>query len=100
MNLLPSEAIKIGKEGMEQWWEDFFDNPHDIHACSALGAAYLGWCKVTGEVINPYITYEALIEKLDFGNWPYEKVTTLIRWNKEEKLTFDQIIDKLDKWGI
>ena len=97
-----SEAIRIGKEGMEQWDTMLFDNKKNPKACCALGAAYLGWCKVTGEKFDLRITSTDVIDKFKFemGENPYEKGWQITRWNDGDNLSFDEIIVKLEEMGL
>ena len=89
-----SEAIKIGMQGKEQCRNILWDSPFEPKKCCALGAAYIGWCNANGKKINPRITEKGIAKKFNIQQDEIEK------WNDLDKLSFDEIIAKLEERGL
>ena len=97
-----SEAIKIGMQGRTQCRGRYFDpsseDVTEIEECCALGAAYIGWSQFTGNPFFPF-TMGPLSHRFDLQG--HNSVGGMImEWNDIDKLSFDEIISKLEERGL
>ena len=99
-----SEAIKIGREGRTQCQGSYFDfyteDISQILECCALGAACIGWSHLTGKPFQ--LPFEAghIISKFECIQDQSGIVRDIIQWNDFYKLSFDEIIAKLEERGM
>ena len=98
-----SEAIKIGMQGKKQcrgrYFDSYLSDVTEVKECCALGAAYIGWCKETGKPFYPFAIGPMAFrfENID----PFNVIEGMImEWNDIDKLSFDEIISKLEERGL
>ena len=103
-----SEAIKIGMQGRHQrrglYFDLYTEDVSEIKECCALGAAYLGWFQATKTPLKaPFqLPFEAghIISKFECIQDQSGIVRDIIQWNDFYKLSFDEIIAKLEERGM
>ena len=98
-----SEAIKIGMQGRTQcigrYWDYYTEDITEIRECCALGAAYIGWSQFTGKPFQPFamgpisLRFENLQGHNSIGGM-------IMEWNDQERLSFEEIIAKLEERGL
>ena len=97
-----SEAIKIGMQGRTQcvgrYWDIYTEDITEIRECCALGAAYIGWSQFTGNPFFPF-TMGPLSHRFDLQG--HNSVGGMImEWNDNDKLSFEEIIARLEERGL
>ena len=102
-----SEAIKIGMQGRTQCRGRYFDlyvkDVTEVKECCALGAAYIGWCVATRNPFRPFAMGSVFykFDNLEDPDSVRELVKEIvIHWNDKDKLSFDEIIAKLEERGM
>ena len=99
-----SEAIKIGMQGRHQrrglYFDLYTEDVSEIKECCALGAAYLGWCQATKTPLKAPFQIVRIVNKFENIQDPELVGYLIMEWNDIDKLSFDEIIAKLEERGL
>ena len=99
-----SEAIKIGMQGRHQrrglYFDLYTEDVSEIKECCALGAAYLGWCQATKTPLKAPFQIVRIVNKFENIQDPESVGYLIMEWNDIDKLSFDEIIVKLEEMGL